>query len=108
MIKSDNTAVRMYPDKPEHGALPQNYLKHAKEIDTPVLFMTGRDNRVFADSNLLCFKRLQELAPGNRHEQLIVDGYGHQDPFMGERVADEVFPQFLPFLRKHAAARKAA
>ena len=108
MIKSDKTAVKMYPDKPEHAALPDNYLAQAKEIGTPVLFMTGRDNRVFADSNIVCFKRLQELAPGNPHEQLIVEGYGHQDPFMGERVAEEVFPQFLPFLRKHAAAKQAA
>src|SRR3546814_16736084 len=70
--------------------------------------MTGRNNRVFADSNILCFNRLKELAPGNRHELLILDGYGHQDPLMGARVADEVFPQFLPFLRLHAAARQAA
>src|SRR3546814_8856940 len=70
--------------------------------------MTGRNNRVFADSNILCFHRLKELAPGNRHELLILDGYGHQDPFMGARVADEVFPQFLPFLRRPAAAWQAA
>ena len=108
MVSSDNTAVRMYPDKPEHAALPQNYLTYAREIGTPVLFMTGRNNRVFADSNILCFERLKELAPGNPHELLIVDGYGHQDPFMGARVADDVFPQFLPFLRKHSAAAKAA
>src|SRR3546814_7927474 len=74
MIKSGKTAVKMYPDKPEHAALPDNYLKHAREIDTPVLFMTGRNNRVFADSNILCFNRLKELAPGNRHELLILDG----------------------------------
>src|SRR3546814_7475280 len=71
MIKSSKTAVKMYPNKPEHAALPDNYLKHAREIDTPVLFMTGRNNRVFADSNILCFNRLKELAPGNRHELLI-------------------------------------
>jgi cholesterol oxidase len=108
MISSNKTAVKMYPGKKEHAALPDNYFQYAKEIGTPVLFMTGKDNRVFADSNIVCFKRLQELAPGNPHEQLIVDGYGHQDPFMGERVAEEVFPLFLPFLKKHAAAQKAA
>ena len=103
MVKAGKRAVKMYPDKPEHAALPDDYLKYAKEIDTPVLFMTGRNNRVFADSNILCFERLKELAPGNPHELLIIDGYGHQDPFMGERVASEVFPQFLPFMKKHAA-----
>jgi len=45
---------------------------------------------------------LESLSAVNNHELLILEGYGHQDPFMGERVADEVFPQFLPFLRKHA------
>jgi len=108
MVKNDKTAVRMYPDKAEHASLPVNYLQYAKEIATPVLFVTGKNNRVFADSNVICFARLKELAPGNPHELLIIDGYGHQDPFMGERVAEEVFPQFLPFLRKHAARKRAA
>src|SRR3546814_4214927 len=93
----------MYPDKPENAARPDNNLNHARGIDTPVLFMTGRNNRVFADSNILCFNRLKELAPGNRHELLILDGYGHQDPFMGARVADEVFPQFLPRSEEHTS-----
>lgn len=108
MVKADRTAVKMYPDKAEHAALPDNYMQHAKEIGTPVLFMTGRNNRVFADSNILCFNRLKEMGAQNRHELLILEGYGHQDPFMGERVADEVFPQFLPFLKRHAAQKKAA
>ena len=102
MVKHSNTAVKMYTRKPEYKRLPDNYMQYAKEIATPVLFMTGRNNRVFTDSNIVCFKRLNELAPGNPHEQLILDNYGHQDPFMGARVADEVFPQFLPFLKKYA------
>ncbi|MDE0034798.1 MAG: alpha/beta fold hydrolase [Deltaproteobacteria bacterium] len=102
MLKHDNTAVKMYPGKSAHERLPDNYMQYAKEIATPVLFMTGRNNRVFTDSNILCFDRLNELAPGNPHETLILENYGHQDPFMGARVADEVFPQFLPFLNRHA------
>ena len=72
------TAVKMYPDRPEHAALPDNYLQHAKEFDTPILFVTGKANRVFTDSNIVCFDRLKALAPDNRHELLIIDGYGHQ------------------------------
>ena len=102
MVRNDKTALRMYPKKREHDSLPLSYFDYASEIKTPVLFMTGRDNRVFQDSNIICYERLKKLAPDNNHELLIVDGYGHQDPFMGERVADEVFPQFLPFLQKHA------
>jgi len=103
MLKANNTAVKMYPGKAAHAALPGNYLEHAVEIETPVLFMTGRNNRVFTDSNILCFERLKMLAPANAHELLIVDGYGHQDVFMGKDVARDVFPQFLPFLNKHRA-----
>src|SRR3546814_7885014 len=47
------------------------------------------DLRVFADSNILCFNRLKELAPGNRHELLILDGYGHQDRSEERRVGKE-------------------
>ena len=102
MLRANNTAVRMYPDKPEHATLPLNYFFHAKEIDTPVLFMTGKSNRVFADSNIQCLKRLEEMDARNNHDLLIVDGYGHQDPFMGKNAAKDVFPQFKPFLDKHA------
>lgn len=107
MVANDNTAVKMYPDKPEHAALPDNYFMHAKEINTPVLFTTGRTNNVFTDSNIECFSRLKEMVRGNPHELLILEGYGHQDPFMGKNVSQDVFPQFLPFLKKYAATKGA-
>ncbi len=107
MVKADNTAVKMYPDKREHNELPDNYFVFAKEIGTPVLFVTGRHNRVFTDSNIETKRRLDELVPGHPHELLILEKYGHQDPFMGERVASEVYPQFLPFLEKHTGLGKA-
>lgn len=110
MLKAGNSAVKMYPDKKEHAALPDDYFQYAKEVTTPILFTTGRNNRVFTDSNIVCFNRLRERVPDNRHELLIIDGYGHQDPFMGKNVATDVFPQFLPFLGRHSdvARRNAA
>ena len=42
--------------------------------------------------------------PG-RHELHVFPGYGHQDPFMGKHVAEDVFPTFLRFLQKHAGRR---
>lgn len=107
MVKNDNTAVKMY-QRPQYASLPDDYFQYAKEIDTPVLFMTGRNNRVFTDSNIVCYERLKKLAPDNPHELLILDSYGHQDPFMGKDVAEDVFPKFMPFLGKHAAAGKPA
>ena len=102
MVGNDNTAVKMDPRNPAHAALPDNYLRYASEITTPVLFMTGLNNRVFTDSNQVCYRRLRDLVPGNPHELLTIEGYGHQDVFMGRDVSRDVFPAFLPFLEKHA------
>jgi cholesterol oxidase len=94
-------AVKMAPGDPVYDRLPDDYLADAADIRTPVLFVTGAENRVFADSNIVCHRRLEELAPG-RHELLVLPGYGHQDTFMGEHVARDVFPHFLEFLGRHA------
>lgn len=99
MVKAGR-AVKYDSTEPRHARLPDDYFAHAPEIETPVLFMTGERNRVFVDSNIVCFNRLEEIAPG-RHELYVVPGYGHQDPFMGEHVARDVFPRMLEFLEKH-------
>jgi cholesterol oxidase len=101
MVRNNNTAVKYNPKSRALQALPNNYFDHAKEITTPVLFMTGQQNHVFTDSNILCHKRLQEIVPG-RHELRVIPGYGHQDVFMGKEVHRDVFPHILTFLRKHA------
>jgi lysosomal acid lipase/cholesteryl ester hydrolase len=106
-------AVRYDRDDPRHAELPYNYLRYADEIETPVLFMTGRDNQVFSDSNIVCFERLERIVPG-RHQLHVFPGYGHQDPFMGEDVATDIFPRLLAFLEEHrsrspdAAAERSA
>ncbi|HEX6596012.1 MAG TPA: alpha/beta fold hydrolase [Acidimicrobiales bacterium] len=89
-----------YSDTPQYARLPNDYFQHAREIETPVLFMTGKSNRVFADSNIVCHERLERIVPG-RHELHVFPGYGHQDPFMGERVAQDIFPRLLEFIEKH-------
>lgn len=93
-------AVKMTPGEPRHARLPDDYLSHAADIDTPVLFVTGDRNKVFTDSNVVCHRELEKIAPG-RHELCVLPGYGHQDPFMGAHVAQDVFPQFLAFLERH-------
>lgn len=59
--------------------------------------MTGADNKVFSNSNVVCYER---LVPG-RHELHIFPGYGHQDPFMGDRVDRDVFPRLVDFIEEH-------
>jgi cholesterol oxidase len=93
-------AVKYTPGDPLHARLPDDYFTYARGIETPVLFMTGERNRVFTDSNVVCHERLERIAPG-RHELAVFPGYGHQDPFMGEHVARDVFPRLLEFIEKH-------
>jgi lysosomal acid lipase/cholesteryl ester hydrolase len=100
MVRAGNTAVKYRPNNPAHDALPDNYLDRARDVTTPVLFMTGADNRVFTDSNLECHRRLTELGC-TQHECLVVPRYGHQDVFMGRNAATDVFPHLVGFIRRH-------
>ena len=93
-------AVKFAPGNPTYDRLPDDYFDYAREIDTPVLFMTGANNRVFTDSNIACFRRLTRLAPG-RHELHVFPGYGHQDVFMGKNNHLDIFPRLLEFMNQH-------
>ena len=99
MIKAGQ-AVKYDPDDSTYDRLPNNYFRHAPDIQTPVLFMTGEDNKVFTNSNIVCFERLEKMVPG-RHQLHVFPGYGHQDPFMGKDVARDIFPRLVQFLGEH-------
>ncbi|MFO1093289.1 MAG: hypothetical protein U0992_08235 [Planctomycetaceae bacterium] len=101
MVANGNTAVKFDPHDPRFAALPVNYLEHAQQIRTPILFITGQQNHIFLDSNVECHRRLERLAPG-RHELQVFPNYGHQDVFMGNNCAVDIFPRLLNFLDKHA------
>ncbi len=100
MLNSGNEAVKMEPENPKYSSLPDNYFAYAKDIKTPFLFMTGINNHVFTDSNIVCHRKLEEIVPG-RHELHIFEKYGHQDVFMGKNVAVDIFPRLVEFLNKH-------
>lgn len=103
MVRAGNTAVKYRPGNPAHGELPDNYLDRAREVTTPVLFLTGADNRVFTDSNIECHRRLTALGC-SQHELRVVPGYGHQDMFMGATAAADVFGHLVDFLRRHSTS----
>jgi len=94
MVRSGR-AVRYRPDDG-----PVDYLGRAREVGTPLLLSTGADNRVFADSNLVCHRTLAGRG-ATQHELAVFDGYGHQDVFMGRDAARDVFPRMVEFLRRH-------
>jgi cholesterol oxidase len=106
MVKAGNTAVKYDARDPRFAFLPDNYLQYAKEIETPVLFITGEENHIFVDSNIVCYKRLDAIAPG-RHQLQLFPNYGHQDVFMGKNCHIDIFPRLLNFLAsqrdKHAS-----
>lgn len=93
-------AVKYDPADPRFHALPDTYLQNAADIATPVLFVTGENNRVFTDSNIETHKRLDAVAPG-RHELHVFPNYGHQDVFMGKNAHQDVFPRMAEFLDRH-------
>lgn len=97
---SAGRAVKYYQGDPKYASLPDDYFEHAKEIETPVLLMTGENNRVFKDSNIVCHQELEKIVPG-RHELHIFPGYGHQDPFMGKTNHLDIFPRLVEFINKH-------
>lgn len=100
MVLNGNRAVKYATDDPRFDALPDEYLPRASEIRTPILFVTGADNRVFTDSNILCHERLEKIVPG-LHRLHVFPKYGHQDVFMGKNCARDIFPVFVDFLRQH-------
>jgi cholesterol oxidase len=99
MVNSDNTAVKYYKDDPKYALLPNNYLQYAAEIETPTLFMTGEQNHVFTDSNILAYQRLEKIVPG-RHQLAVFANYGHQDVFMGKNCHVDIFPRLVKFLNE--------
>ncbi len=103
-VRAGNRAVKMEPGNPKYDRLPDDYFAYVRDIQTPVLFMTGNKNRVFTDSNVLAYKRLQQIVPG-RHQLAIFPGYGHQDVFMGKTVHVDIFPRLLKFLNEHRGPR---
>lgn len=97
MVKAGNRCVKMNPQDSRFAALPDDYAAAGEEIATPVLFMTGSQNRVFTDSNVVCFERLNKARPG-LHKLQVFDGYGHQDVFMGKHNDRDIFPSLVAWL----------
>lgn len=95
-------AVRYDSGDSRHDELPTDYFEHAADITTPILFLTGDQNRVFPKANIVCHEALERLAPG-RHELEVLPGYGHFDALTGKNVHLDVFPKIVDFMKRSAA-----
>jgi len=88
-----------YQKGPVYDRLPDDYMAHAAEVETPILFLTGDHNRVFPGANATCFQMLEKARPG-LHELRVLPGYGHLDPLIGKNAHLDVFPHITDFLKK--------
>lgn len=100
MVRSDHHAVKRRRDDPRYQALPDDYFEAGVDIETPVMFVTGDKNRVFADSNIRCHQQLKERG-ADQHRLQVFENYGHQDLFMGKDSSQDVFPSLLAYIREH-------
>lgn len=93
-------AVKFDPSDPAHRMLPDDYLVDVERVETPVLYLAGDRNHVFADSNVVGHRILNKRVPG-RHELDVLDGYGHVDPIIGKNAHMDVFPRIVDFLKRN-------
>jgi len=101
MVRNNNTAVTYNPRDPRYAALPADYFQEAGKMPTPLLLVTGQDNHIFTDSNIVCHQRLEQIVPG-RHQLHVYPAYGHQDVFIGKNVHADIFPRMIDFLHEHS------
>ncbi len=99
MIAAGERAVKRTPHEPRHQDLPADYLARAPEIRCPMLLVAGQENALMQDANVRFFEVLRRV-PGVPHELLVLPGYGHCDPFIGQAAHRDVFPRIVEFLRK--------
>ncbi len=103
MVSSGHRAVKTRRDGAAYAALPDDYFEAGLNIETPILFVTGSNNRVFADSNIHCYERM--VAHGvRRHGLRVFEKYGHQDMFMGKQCHRDIFPAMLDYIKQKGSA----
>lgn len=84
-----------------YRALPENALDRADRIDSPLLLISGSQNKLWLDSNKLCHDILTSRHPELDVRYVEVPGYGHVDTFIGRSAALDVFGHIVEFLDEH-------
>ncbi|MFF9894827.1 alpha/beta hydrolase [Streptomyces longispororuber] len=107
-IELAHTMMRYNDADGRYDALPKNALDNAGTFDTPLLLLSGSDNRFWYDSNKLCHEVLRGRYPDMDVRYVEVPGYGHLDAFIGRNAALDVFGHIVDFLddcrSRHATA----
>jgi alpha-beta hydrolase superfamily lysophospholipase len=100
-IELAHSMMRWNHNDLRYRALPENALDRADRIDSPLLLISGSQNRLWLDSNKLCYDILTSRHPDLDVSYVEVPGYGHVDTFIGRSAALDVFGHIVEFLDGH-------
>lgn len=104
-IELAHTMMRWNHGDLRYRALPENALDRADRIDSPLLLLSGSQNKLWLDSNKLCYDILRSRHPDVDVRYIEVPGYGHVDTFIGRSAALDVFGHIIGFLDEHRTAK---
>ena len=80
----------------------EQYMKHMRRMDMPILFYSGKENKAFPPiATLRAVARCKEAIPEQDYRRLEFPGYGHLDHMMGKNVEEDIFKKLLPFLNQY-------
>jgi alpha-beta hydrolase superfamily lysophospholipase len=100
-IELAHTMMRWNHSDQRYRALPENALDSAGRIDAPLMLLSGSQNKLWYDSNKLCYDILTSRHPELDVRYVEVPGYGHVDTFIGRSAALDVFGHIIGFLDQH-------
>lgn len=101
-IELARSVVRWNETSHKYRKLPYNALDDAHRIDCPLLLLSGTENKIWLDSNELCYDLLRKRHPEVDVSYREIPGYGHVDTFIGRGAALDVFGHIVEFLDARA------
>lgn len=94
-------AGRAVPMKKDAGTLPKDYLEaYSSTPQAPLFLLGGAENHIFPASNKALYNALKAKDGKRDLSFWEIPGYGHQDVFMGQHAAEDIFPRLLAFLNR--------
>lgn len=81
-------------------SLPASYLEAFSARPQPrLLLISGAANHIFPGANRHLYEELKRRQPQLDVHYWEIPGYGHQDVFMGQHAARDVFPRLVAFFK---------
>jgi len=78
-----------------------SYLPNLERLRRPVTLVSGSENRVWVPvSTERTYSMLVDQLGGDLFRRVVIEGYGHQDVFIGAEAARDAFPVVLDHLER--------